>query len=291
MYTTGTYPASTTPGVTFLRTVLPDLLLSAGLTLVAEVEHSTGNWAAIYRFPDGRYVMFGTTSTNQAGVYATIFETYDSGNATTPFSGVGNSQTGSTSTYPLTADGRRAVSTSNTALLAVNYISAFNAGFSVSLSTLGGQYWFSGNSERIVLGTRSSTSDAGVYVGSIASVPPAIVGGFNHYLVRLWSSYGTTTTREPGITSAGAVKAALILNLAPDGSISATPDTYSGKYPVARARVQSGRDGQGRHGVLRDVFVSQLGTPVNGDTSVIDGRLHVCMREGATWSFFVDTTV
>lgn len=291
MYVTGTYPASSTPGVTFLRTVLPDLLLGAGLTLVTEVEYSTGNWAAIYRFPDGRYVMFGITYAAQPGLTVTIFEAYDSGNATTPFSGVGNSQSSASSTYPLTADGRRAISTSNTALLAVNHLGTLNAGFSVNLSTLGGQYWFSGNSERIVLGIRSSATDAGIYVGSIASVPPAIVGGFNHYLVRLWTGYGSTTTREPGITSAQSVRGALILNLASDGSISTSPDTYSGKYPVARARVQSGRDGQGRHGVLRDIFMSSLTTPVNGDTSVIDGRLHVCMREGTGSSFFVDTTV
>lgn len=289
MYYAGTYPESATPGASFVRNTLPPLLEAAGLTFVEEVEHSTGQWARIYRFPDGRYVLFASAWLVNA-VYVLIFETYTPNGAASTVSGLGVSSS-SILTTNLMADGRKAATADGSTVHTLALSSAIStSGITISIADLGGQFWFSGNGERIVVAVRSGSTDSAIYVGSITSTPPSVQGGANHFMIRMSTSNGSTTTREAGITAPKSVRGALQVTTNADGALSSVPDTFSGKYPVSRVRVQSLRDGSGRRGLLRDTFITNLTTPVNGDTAIIDGRLHVCMRD-ASYGYFVDTTV
>ena len=284
MYFAGTYPAAASdPALAFLRNVLHQHLVDAGITYVEEVVHSATNVTRVYQLSGGRYFALNAGVTSANNIQPIVFEGYVLGGGAGSVTKRAYNGNGGVA---LGADGASSAAGITLAVAA----NALNTTY-VQVATGGGQYWLSVTPERVILCARNGSTDQAIYVGGLASVPAAATVPVSLFVgVLSGSSNVFGSTREPGITSAQTVTGALSGTLKADAVIATTADTYSAKFPVSRVRVASSRAGEGRRGLLRDVFVMSNATPVAGDTSTIDGRLHVCMR-WSSGAYFVDTTV
>jgi hypothetical protein len=271
-YTSTSQGADANPAATFM-TALNTILVAAGFTNVESWTSSTFT-AIIYKSPAASntfgsdwYLVVSRTSDADTNVSFTVAEVWDTG-------------TKKVRNYAATATTRTPTGSyaiNDATGLAPNSGTLFIA--TVGLSAAGFQYWVSATCDRVVVATRVSTTDSGIYAGLYDDLLPIAGSPFPLLVGNLNSGNNNSSTREPYTTTS--TSNAFIVNFPLTncywGPVSIGVDIYQGKYVTARVVVHSSRatasNMTGVRGLLKDVINANVAAAVNGDTLAVTDAL------------------
>jgi hypothetical protein len=297
---------STANPASALVTALDPLLTAAGFTFV-EQWTSANITARVYKSP-------AASNTQGADWYLSVYRASDS-NTQLQFSVAEVWDTG-TKKF-------RNYAPSTTSLTPVAVTFAVNDATGVlpngvisrpgpTLSTAGFQYWLSANPNRVVLGTRVSVTDYGIYAGlyddlwntTISPFPLAVVdlAGANAQ-----SFIGGSATREPNqagvaVANFGVQIPTVLLAVTPAWTPMIAGEIYTGslKQIPSRVLLTSARAGglgqlQGMRGLLKDMVATPTAA-ANGDTLAVTDSAgatasYVKIGGGSTIYTWADTSV
>jgi hypothetical protein len=270
-YTATTQGADANPAATFMTT-LDTILVAAGFTAVET--WTSGNYTAIiYKSP-------AASNVQGADWYLNVLRSSNSSSVVS----FGVAEAWNTSTKKFTSYAPANITTQTpTATFTYNDATGVLPNGTlmmkgIVLSTSSFPHWISATCNRVIVGTRVSSTNYGIYAGLYDDLLPAAISPFPLCVLDTAGSNGGST-REPGATTSTANAFGLKADPGSWGLQYGSADVYQGKVIASRAGLWSYRGAvggaNGLRGLMKDAVQCVISSAVNGDTLAVTDSVGV----------------